>query len=79
MSKKGIERFETFSLRLLADVRSLIQRSRAGVAVAVNSGIVAMYWAIGRRITSEILKNRRAEYGEAIVRTLSIKLVPEYG
>ena len=79
MAKKEIEQLGVCPRQLLSDVRSLIAQARTGVAVAVNSGIVTMYWAIGRRISLEILKKRRAEYGEAIVRTLSVKLAPEYG
>lgn len=79
MSKKEIVQLGDCPRQLLSDVRSLIAHARTGVAVAVNSGIVTMYWAIGRRIALEILKKRRAEYGEAIVRTLSVKLAPEYG
>jgi predicted nuclease of restriction endonuclease-like (RecB) superfamily len=38
-----------------------------------------LYWKIGQRVNSEILNNRRAEYGEEIVTTLSAQLAPEYG
>lgn len=79
MSKKEVEQLGDCPRQLLSDVRALIAHARTGVAVAVNSGIVTMYWAIGRRISLEILKKRRAEYGEAIVRSLSLKLAPEYG
>ncbi len=36
-------------------------------------------WGIGTRIRTEVLKEKRAEYGEQILPTLSAKLVPEYG
>ncbi len=38
-----------------------------------------MYWHIGKRITTEILLNKRAEYGKEILVTLSRKLVLEFG
>lgn len=38
-----------------------------------------MYWNIGKRISTEILKNKRAEYGKQIVTTLSKQLNEEYG
>jgi DUF1016 N-terminal domain len=38
-----------------------------------------LYWQIGKRIIQEILKGQRAEYGEAIVSTLSRQLVEMYG
>ena len=65
--------------RLLADLRGLIQAARSGVARAVDSGLVALYWQIGRRIRQEILQEKRAGYGEEIVATLSRQLAAEFG
>ena len=64
---------------LLGDLRTLIQSSREQVAQAVNTGLVLLYWSVGERIRDEILGNRRAEYGEEIVVTLSRQLAEEYG
>ena len=55
------------ALALVTDVREMIQEARAGVARAVDSGLVTLYWHVGRRIRQDILKARRAEYGEKIV------------
>ncbi len=38
-----------------------------------------MNWHIGKRISDEVLKNKRAEYGKEIVVTLSQQLTEEYG
>jgi predicted nuclease of restriction endonuclease-like (RecB) superfamily len=38
-----------------------------------------LYWHIGHRIRTEILKNKRAEYGEQILATLSKELTGEFG
>lgn len=65
--------------KLFADVRLLIEETRRNVAQTVNSALTLMNWHIGRRINSEILKNKRAEYGEEILPTLSAKLATEYG
>ena len=67
------------SERLLGDIRSLIQSARGQVAQAVNAALVMLYWNIGRRIRTDILQKKRAEYGEAIVSTVSAQLLPEYG
>lgn len=64
---------------LLADLRELIQTARSGVAQAVNSALVLLYWQVGRRIHTEVLKEQRSAYGEQIVPTLSAQLTPEYG
>jgi predicted nuclease of restriction endonuclease-like (RecB) superfamily len=65
--------------RLLADVRTLIETAREQTARAVNAVIVDLYWHIGTRIRQDILKERRAGYGERIVQTLSALLTAEYG
>ena len=64
---------------LLADVREMIQRARAGVARAVDTGLVSLYWHIGRRIRKDILREKRADYGEGIVHALSAQLEAEFG
>ena len=64
---------------LLDDLRTLIEQARAGVAQAVNAVLVVLYWQVGQRIRREILKERRATYGEQIVPTLSAQLVTEFG
>ena len=64
---------------LIRDIRRMIDEARGSVAVAVNAGMTMLYWQVGQRIHQEILKGSRAEYGEAIVSTLSRQLVEEYG
>lgn len=59
---------------LLTDVRELILATREGVARIVNAGLVTLYWEIGTRIRKEILKEKRAEYGERIVHALRAQL-----
>jgi hypothetical protein len=64
---------------LTSDLRELILSSRQAVARGVNAALVILYWQIGRRIRTDILSEKRAEYGEEILPTLSAKLVPEFG
>ena len=64
---------------LLTDVRDLILSARQTVARGVNSTLVLMYWKIGERIRREVLQEKRAEYGEEILPTLSAKLALEFG
>ena len=64
---------------LLADVRGLILAAREQVARAVDSGLVTLYWHVGRRVHQDILKAKRAEYGAEIVATLSRQLEAGFG
>jgi len=65
--------------QLLGDLRSLIDGARHRTAQAVNSTLVSLNWHIGNRIRTDILQEKRAEYGEEIVQTLSAQLAGEYG
>jgi len=64
---------------LLSEVRELILETRQTVAQGVNSALVLLYWQIGQRIRSDILKEKRAGYGEKIFDALSQKLTAEFG
>jgi predicted nuclease of restriction endonuclease-like (RecB) superfamily len=64
---------------LLTDVREMILTTRQTVAQGVNSALVLLYWNIGQRIRTDILKEKRAEYGEKIVHALSAQLTAEFG
>ncbi|MBI1786204.1 MAG: DUF1016 domain-containing protein [Acidobacteria bacterium] len=64
---------------LLGDVRELILQAREQVARTVNSGLTLLYWQIGSRIRTDILREKRAEYGEQIVSALSAQLSAEFG
>jgi predicted nuclease of restriction endonuclease-like (RecB) superfamily len=66
-------------VRLLDDLRSLIRQTREGVAQAVNSALVLLYWQVGHRIRTEILNKKRAGYGEEIPSTLSKELTADFG
>lgn len=64
---------------LLPELRQLIQAARHTVAVAVNSTLTTLYWKIGARIRREILREKRAEYGQKIVSALGTQLSEEFG
>jgi predicted nuclease of restriction endonuclease-like (RecB) superfamily len=64
---------------LLSDIRSLIEKSRKTVAVAINTELVGLYWSIGIRIRKDVLQDKRAGYGDKIVHALSLQLTQEYG
>ncbi len=64
---------------LLKDLRSLIDQARTRVAQQVNTELVTLYWHIGTRIKTEILREERAEYGKQVLETLGRQLNLEYG
>ena len=64
---------------LLTDIRGLIEDTRQNVARSVNSALVLLYWHVGKRIKDDVLKQKRAGYGDRIVATLSYRLTADYG
>ncbi|MEK7484669.1 MAG: DUF1016 N-terminal domain-containing protein, partial [Planctomycetota bacterium] len=75
MSKKKI----TKTAELFHEIQNLIHESRTRVALTVNAELSLLYWHIGNRINSEILQDKRAEYGQKIIANLSEKLTAEFG
>ena len=64
---------------LVADLRQRIDGARRRAAAAVNADLTLLYWQVGDRIRREILGEKRADYGEAIVSALGRELTAEYG
>lgn len=67
------------STPLLTDVRQLIDTARQRVASTVNAELTQLYWQIGNRINTELLKGERAEYGKQVVAELAKQLTIEFG
>lgn len=64
---------------LIDELKTIIFEGQQQVAQAVNAGLTATYWHIGKRIKEDILQNNRAGYGEQIVVTVSRQLTEEFG
>ncbi|MBI5546986.1 MAG: DUF1016 domain-containing protein [Deltaproteobacteria bacterium] len=64
---------------LTRDLGEMIERSRHQVAHAANAAMTALYWEIGARIRTEVLKDRRAVYGQRVISVVGRKLEAQYG
>ncbi len=66
--------------KLLADIGSTIERARENAIRAINTELVKANWKIGRHIVEyEQHGEERAEYGSALLTTLSRDLRQRYG
>ena len=66
--------------RLYADIKSILLNARGKAFTAVNIIMVETYWQVGRRIVEEEQKgSKRAQYGQQLLETLSLKLSEEFG
>jgi predicted nuclease of restriction endonuclease-like (RecB) superfamily len=65
---------------LYAEIKSILDDARKSAYRAVNFTMVLAYWEIGKRIVEEEQNgNKRAGYGEALLKELSEKLTAEFG
>jgi hypothetical protein len=64
---------------LFVEVKDLIQSAKQQAAVTVNAELTLLYWQVGKRITDEVLKGERAEYGQQIIKTLAKQLTESVG
>ena len=49
------------------------------MAQTVNAGLTLLYWHVGARIRKDVLKEKRAGYGQEIVSALGRQLEQEFG
>jgi predicted nuclease of restriction endonuclease-like (RecB) superfamily len=64
---------------LHAELRELIASSRQRVAASVNTELTQLYWAVGARLSREVLAGERAKYGAQLMLSLAQKLEREFG
>lgn len=74
-----MDKLQKGDIGLIEDILGLISEAKKAVAITANSAITILYWNIGNRINSEILQNKRADYGKNIVGILSKKLTENFG
>jgi predicted nuclease of restriction endonuclease-like (RecB) superfamily len=79
LQRQTISKLPATNGNLLEDIRTMIDQAKQSVATVVNVRLTALNWQIGCRIRSEILQEKRADYGKEIIATLSRELTREYG
>ncbi len=67
------------SEHLYEDVCHIIDDTRSRVAVYVNSEVCHTNWFVGKRIKEDVLYNKRAGYGQQVIKHLSQRLTEHYG
>jgi hypothetical protein len=65
--------------RLFRDACQIIEKAQATAYHAVDVTLIKRNWLLGMRIQHEVLKDKRAEYGEQVVKNLSKRLTEKYG
>lgn len=76
---RTIEKAGELALRegsLMADLRKMILGARAEVSRNVDAALTLLHWQVGNRIRTDILREKRADYGEQIVATIDGRVRP---
>jgi len=81
MSKtiKKEQQISLASQQLFEQLQQLIANTKQQLNSQVNSALTQLYWHIGKHIHNELLQQQRAEYGQAIIKALAVKLSAEFG
>jgi predicted nuclease of restriction endonuclease-like (RecB) superfamily len=64
---------------LYQEVKAVLEFARTQAYAAVNFAMVEAYWNIGRLITENIGEDARVEYGKHLMRSLSERLIKDFG
>jgi predicted nuclease of restriction endonuclease-like (RecB) superfamily len=64
---------------LFEEIRQLIDAAKQRAAVAVNAELTLLYWSIGQRIQTQVLRGERGKYGTQLIQSLSLQLTQTYG
>ena len=64
---------------LYKDACIIIDKAQQTAYSSVNETLIKRNWLLGLRIQHEIFKERRAEYGKQVIKSLSEDLVKRYG
>lgn len=71
---------QTSLFPLIAEIKSILQKSRQNVAQAVNTELLSSYWKIGETIVKYEQDDKiRAAYGEQTLKKMSKALTQEFG
>lgn len=67
-------------MQIIKDIQLILTQARQNVYRSINQTMTQAYWLIGQRIVEEEQGGEsRAQYGKAIIKTLSETLSPEFG
>ena len=64
---------------LFQDACVIIDQAQSTAYRSVNEVLIKRNWLLGMRIQHEVLRDKRAEYGEQVVKVLAKELAAKYG
>ena len=65
--------------QLFQEACLIIEQAQESAYRQINETLIKRNWLLGLRIQHEVLKDKRAEYGEQVVKVLAKELTAKYG
>ena len=60
-------------------IKELLEQARRRIYRNINSEMVFTYWQIGKMIVEKQRGSQKANYGDSLIKELSIKMTKDYG
>ena len=80
MNKLQTKEEQELEEKMYNEIKELIESSKRKAYIAVNTTLLDLYWHIGENIVNNFQKGeKRAKYGEHILKNLSTRFSLEYG
>ena len=74
-----IEEFKYIDNEFYTSIRDVLEQARKRVYRNIQNEMVLAYWQIGKMIVEKQGGNTRADYGDGLLKELSIKLTKDFG
>lgn len=78
MNNNLLENEEKFN-NIFEEIKGLVINSKNKIYTTINTEMLNLYWHIGKIIIEIQKGNKRANYGDLVLKKLSIKLTEEFG
>lgn len=79
MIMEQVKKYEYLDETFYTSIKELLEQARKRIYRNVNSEMVLTYWQIGKMIVEKQGGNQRADYGDGLIKELSVKMTNDYG
>ena len=76
---KEITEYQFIDSKFYNDIKEVLEQARKRVYRNIQSEMVLAYWQIGKMIVEKQGGNPRADYGDGLLKELSLQLTNAYG
>ncbi|MEI6823498.1 MAG: PDDEXK nuclease domain-containing protein [Bacteroidota bacterium] len=67
-------------MQIVTDIKYIVRQAQQNAYRSINRAMVVAYWLVGKRIVEEEQQGeRKATYGKAVIKNLSVELQKEFG